>query len=366
MANETKEEILKSEKAKANRFAVNNPEVDLTAGVTLNRDPYLIPDGINTAGWGYFQRYLKQLYIDNPGKLTELNTNEGFKVSQQIINDFNQNYIIKVGDTYDTWKVNQNGTKERITIGRQNVVSFRFLDRFPNGLIDVATVKAAQNYHLITSFSGVNRVLVDGWVGSQTAQLVYPGRSLEYLYFSEESDINGKPLGVLTKDGVVSRRPMYKSGLIPAIWGNRRFVVDARVVDQYINNVETGVLARPIPEKIGDYGTGLIPFEYFIPYEPSLHDATLQFKDQVKFPGAPTPGDWEKIGQETIVYKDSTKINAFIKEQQLKDKKLRYTTDVKQTITSSKEDLAKQKALKKQAYQDSLTRSKELAKLYAK
>lgn len=366
MANETKEEILKSEKAKANRFAINNPEIDLTAKVTLNRDPYLIPDGINTAGWSYFQRYLQQLYKDYPEKLQELNTNEGFKVSQQIINDFNQKYIINVGDTYDTWKVYQNGNKERITIGRQNIISFRFLDRFPNGLIDIATVKAAQNYHLITSFSGVNRVLVDGWVGSQTSQLVYPGRNLFYLAYSDELDINEKPLGVLTKDGTVSVRPQYKSGLIPAIWGNRRFVVDARVVDQYVNNVETGVLARPIPEKIGDSGTGLIPFEYFIPYEPSLHDATLQFKDQVKFPGSPTPGDWEKIGQETIVYKDSTKINAFIKEQQLKDKKLRYVSDVKQTITSSKEDLAKQKSLKAKAYQDSLARSKELAKLYAK
>ena len=366
MADKTKEEVLKSEKAKTNRFAINNPDVDLTARVTLNEDPYLIPDGTNIAGWGYFQRYLQQLYKNNPEKLTELNTKEGFKVSQQIINDFNQNYIINVSDTYDVWKVISEGKIERITIGRQNIVSFRFLDRFPNGLINDATVRAAQNYHLLTSFSGVNRVLVDGWVGSQTSQLVYPGRTLIYLEFSEESDINGKSLGVLTKDGVVSKRPQYKSGLIPAIWGNRRFVVDARVVDQYINNVETGVIARPIPEKIGDSGTGLIPFEYFIPYESSLHDATLQFKDQVKFPGAPTPGDWEKIGQKTIVYKDSAKINKVIKEQQLKDKKLRYTSDVKQTITSSKEDLAKQKALKKQAYQDSLTRSKELSKLYAK
>jgi hypothetical protein len=366
MADETKEEVLKSEKAKANRFAIGNPEVDLTAKVTLNRDPYLIPDGINTVGWSYFQLYLQQLYKDHPEKLQELNTNEGFKVSQQIINDFNQNYIINIGDTYDVWKVYQNGNKERITIGRQNVVSFRFLDRFPNGLIDIATVKAAQNYHLITSFSGVNRVLVDGWVGSQTSQLVYPGRNLFYLAYSEEDDIKGKPLGVLTKDGIVSVRPQYKSGLIPAIWGNKRFVVDARVVDQYINNIETGAIARPIPEKIGDSGTGLIPFEYFIPYDPLLHDATLQFKDQVKFPNAPTPSNWDKIGQETIVYKDSAKINAFIKEQQLKDKKLRYTTDVKQTITSSKSDLAKQKSLKAQSYQDSLTRSKELAKLYAK
>ena len=366
MAGETKEAVLKSEAARANRFAINNPEVDLTAAVTLNEDPYLIPDGTNTAGWSYFQQYLKQLYKDNPEKLQELNTNEGFKVSQQIINDFNQNYIINVGDSYDIWKVNQNGTKERITIGRQNIVSFRFLDRFPNGLIDIATVKAAQNYHLITSFSGVNRVLVDGWVGSQTAQLIYPGRYLTYLAYSEEDDIKGKPLGILTKDGTVSARPQYKSGLIPAIWGNRRFVVDARVVDQYVNNVETGVIARPIPEKIGDSGTGLIPFEYFIPYEPSLHDATLQFKDQVKFPGAITPSDWEKIGQKTIVYKDSTKINAFIKEQQLKDKKLRYVSDVKQTVTSSKADIAKQKSLKAKAYQDSLARSKELAKLYAK
>jgi hypothetical protein len=366
MADETKEAVLKSEKAKANRFAIGNPEVDLTAAVKLNRDPYLIPDGTNTAGWSYFQRYLQQLYKNNPEKLQELNTNEGFKVSQQIINDFNQNYFIKVGDTYDTWKVNQNGTKERITISRQNIVSFRFLDRFPNGLIDIATVKAAQNYHLITSFSGVNRVLVDGWVGSQTAQLVYPGSHLIYSAYSDELDINEKPLGVLTKDGTVSVRPQYKSGLIPAIWGNRRFVVDARVVDQYVNNVETGVLARPIPEKIGDSGTGLIPFEYYIPYEPSLHDATLQFKDQVKFPGSPIPGDWDKIGQETIVYKDPTKINAFIKEQQLKDKKLRYISDVKQTVTSSKADIAKQKSLKAKAYQDSLARSKELVKLYAK
>jgi hypothetical protein len=366
MAGETKEEILKSEKARSNRFAIGNPEVDLTAAVKLNKDPYLIPDGINTAGWSYFQRYLQKLYKDNPEKLQELNTNEGFLVSQQIINDFNQNYIINVGDSYDIWKVLQNGKIERVTINRPTVTSFRFLDKFPNGLIDIATVKAAQNYHLITSFSGVNRVLVDGWVGSQTSQLVYPGRYLTYLEYSEEEDINGKPLGILTKDGIVSSRPKYKSGLIPAIWGNRRFVVDARVVDQYINNVETGVIARPIPEKIGDSGTGVIPFEYFIPYEPSLHDATLQFKDQVKFPGAITPGSWDTIGQETIVYKDPTKINAFIKEQQLKDKKLRYVSDVKQTITSSKEDIAKQKALKKQAYQDSLTRSKELAKLYAK
>jgi hypothetical protein len=366
MPDETKEAVLKSEAAKANRFAIKNPEVDLTAAVKLNEDPYLIPDGTNVAGWSYFQQYLKQLYINNPGKLTELNTNEGLKVSQQIINDFNQNYIINIGDRYDVWKVISEGKIERITIGRQNVISFRFLDRFPNGLINTTTVEAAQNYHLLTSFSGVNRVLVDGWVGSQTAQLIYPGRRLEYLYYSKESDIKGKPLGVLTKDGVVSKRPMYKSGLIPAIWGNRRFVVDARVVDQYINDVETGVLARPIPEKIGDAGDSLVPFEYFIPYEPSLHDATLQFKDQVNFPGATIPSDWEKIGQETIVYKDSTKINKIIKEQQLKDQKLRYVSDVKQTITSSKADLAKAQSAKAKAYQDSLARSKELVKLYAK
>jgi hypothetical protein len=366
MPDETKEAVLKSEKAKANRFAVKNPDVDLTAEVTLNRDPYLIPDGTNTAGWGYFQRYLKQLYIDNPEKLTELNTNEGFKVSQQIINYFNQNYIINIDDSYEVWDIPSSGNITVKTIKRKNVASFRFLDRFPNGLINTTTVEAAQNYHLITSFSGVNRVLVDGWVGSQTAQLVYPGRRIEYLYFSEKSDKRGKPLGELTKDGIISKRPMYKSGLIPVIWGNRRFVVDARVVDQYVNNVETGKLARIIPEQLGEDGINQIPEGYFIPYEPSLHDSTLQFKDQVKFPNAKIPDNWEKIGQETIVYKDSTTVNKIIKEQQLKDKKLRYVSDVKQTITSSKVDIAKQKSLKAKAHQDSLARSKELAKLYAK
>lgn len=368
MTKKTQEEVLKSEKAKANRFAVNNPDVDLTAGVTLNRDPYLIPEGTNTSGWGYFQQYLQKLYKDNPEKLQELNTNEGFKVSQQIINDFNQNYIITIGDSYDVWEGGLLGGKPtRKTIIRKNIASFRFLDKFPNGLIDVATVEAAQRYHLLTSFSGPNRVLVDGWVGSQTAQLVYPQRFLTYLAASNGTDLKGKPLGILTKDGIVSSRPEYKTGLIPVIWGNQRFVVDAGVVDKYVNDVETGVLTPPIPEKIGgNPGTSLIPLEYFIPYNPSIHNSSLQFKNQGNFPGATAPGDWEKIGKETQVYKDSTTINAFIKEQQLKDKKLRYISDIKQNITSSGEDLKKQNLLKTNAKKDALIRSNELAKLYGK
>lgn len=363
----TKEEILEMEKAKANRFAFNNPEVDLTAKVTLNQDPYLIPDGTNTAGWNYFQQYLKQLYITNPEKLAELNTNNGFLISQQIINDFNKNYNISIDDSFDVWKVYQNGNIERKTITRKNVTSFRFLDKFPNGLIDVTTVKSAQNYHLITSFSGPNRVLVDGWVGSQTSQLVYPKKSIVYSFASDRKDINEKPAGILTKDGIVSSRPQYKTGLIPAIWGNKRFVIDARVVDKYVNDVETGALALPIPEKIGgNPGTGLIPFEYYIPYDPLLHDSTLQFLNQKTFPGASTPTGWYTVGQETVLYKDPAKTNAFIKEQQLKDKKLRYETDIKQSITSSKEDIAKQKLLKEAAKKDMLTRSNELAKLYGK
>lgn len=364
----TKEEILKMEKAKANRFAVNNPDIDLTAGVTLNKNPYLIPAGTNISGWSYFQQYLKKLYKDNPEKLTELNTNEGFKVSQQIINNFNQNYFITIGDSYDIHVGGLSGGKPtRKTITRKNVASFKFLDRFPNGLIDDATVRAAQNYHLLTSFSGSNRVLVDGWVGSQTSQLVYPQRNLYYLAASNGTDLNGKPLGILTKDGIVSSRPEYTEGLIPAIWGNQKFVIDAKIVDQYVNDVETGALTLPIPGKIGgNPGTALIPFEYFIPYNESIHNSSLQFLNQGRFGGAPTPAGWYTVGFEPIPYKDSTKTNNIIKEQQLKNQKLRSETIIKQNITSSGEDLKKQNLLKENAKKDALVRSNELAKLYGK
>jgi hypothetical protein len=377
MALETKDFVLDNDKNNVNRFGVNNPDVDLTKAVTLNQNPLLIPEGTNVSGWVYFQNYLAKLYKDNPNKAKELNSKEGFLLSQQIIRDFNTNYIINIDDTFDIWVPSNKQNKytsyesnqfnvERKTITRKNVASFRFLDKFPNGLIDVATVKAAQNYHLLTSFSGDNRVLVDGWVGSQTAQLKYPGREAIYLRESETVDVNNRPLGILTKDGIVSNRPQYKTGLIPVVWGNQRYVIDARVVDQYIEGVESGRIPRFISEQLSESGITHIPLEYYIPYDSTLHDATLQFKDQVKFEGAPKPNKWDIIGQEPVVYKDPAKTNAFIKAQQLKDKKLRYISDIKQTITSSKEDLAKQKELKKQAFQDALKRSKELAKLYAK
>jgi hypothetical protein len=339
---------------------------DLTAYVKLNTNPLLIPSGANIAGWGYLIPFLNikvpellknfpyDKYPKVPRNLSEkelsvaINREYGMQITKDLVNEFNNEFIIQVNDKYDVWAPSKlqndfNDIKgdfynlERRTIYKKNVAEFRFLERFPNGLIILKDIEDAQTYHNYTSFKCPSEVIIDRIIGTQTLQLVYPSRSHFYIEDSEARDVYGKPLGKLRKDNIVSARPLYKSGLIGMLYGNQRYVVSAQNVDSAIFEVESGKTPRIIPEQLGETGILTIPFQNYTPYDPSIHDVDLQGKNKSKFPLATLPDAWELAGQEPVVYKDPTAINKKIKDEKLKAEKLRTSSKIKEYINAPKE-----------------------------
>ena len=357
-------------------------ELDLTAQVELNKNPYLIPLNANTSGWSYFYGYLQKKldeFIKNfpyekynvprntPENelITIINKTKGFEITRDILEEFNADYDIVVNDNYDIWVKSPGKNKyareakyfnkdtnpnagldsdyydyERRTVYRKNVVTFRFQDRFPNGKVTVEDIKMIQAYHNMTSFEGKNRVVVDGIIGTQTKQLKYPGpTATKYATVSDALDYYGQPLGRLTKDAIVSSRLFYREGFIGIIYGDQRFVISATNYDNAIAATEEGIIPRPVVEKLGDNGGGrALAIQNLIPYIPAIHDKDLQGKNMQKFPASPPLGkDWNDIGDKYVIYKNPTQANLDIEKRKVEIAKLPVNTVVYKSLTSPEE-----------------------------
>lgn len=211
--------------------------VNLTAKVILNNNPLQIQlDNIYAIyGWNHFQRFLQAKKIVNDPKL---NTNEGkSQFTDELIKEYNSGTSII------------------------NNVKFNYATIYPAAIIDDNSIIKAQKYHKISDLN----VVIDGWVGSQTSQLIYP---LPYAIYQGELKTNF---------------PIDKNGVIPVIWGNQRYVINA------------GLLYKKL--KVGDS----YQISDLIPYDESKYLSTLQTKS--------LPKEWNKLGNNLIVSKTPLQIN---------------------------------------------------------
>jgi hypothetical protein len=196
----------------------------------------------------------------------------------------------------------------------------------------------------MTSFQGANQVLIDGIIGTQTMQLYYPFPSNPNpATVSDSLDTYGRPLGRLTKDGIVSSRLLYPDGWLAILWGDQRFVVSARNYDNAIAETEEGRIPRPVVEKLGDSGGGrALAIQNLIPYIPAKHDPFLQGKNMQLFPfSTPLGKAWEDAGREPVVFKDQTQANKDIEARKKEILELKVNTIVTRTLIE-KEEFKKQ------------------------
>jgi hypothetical protein len=196
--------------------------VDLTAPIILNTNPLDISPDIYYDIWNLFQEFLRKKGVVNS---SGLNSDKGYsKVGIELIKEFNSNRSIEFS-------------------------------------ITEKDIKAAQKYHEITN---PGKILIDGRLGSQTSQMRYPEPILYY-----KSDSKNVPLNT--------------NGYIPMIWGNKRYVVTAKIVYDYaIKGLST-------------------PKNAYIIYNPSIHDTLLQKED--------LPRIWDTLESQTIINKSAIDIN---------------------------------------------------------
>lgn len=198
---------------------------NLTDLIVLNINPLDIFPNINPRIWNAFQKFIvkKNLYnspLLNPGEGNS-------KLALQLIEEYNTSVPL-------------------------------------NSIITTNDILAAQKYHLITN---PGKILTDGRLGSQTSQMKYPERA---IYYAET-----------IKNGIVV--PKSSDGLIPIIWGNKRYVISAQIVYDYAIK-------------------GLsYPSSKLVIFNPLTHNSTLQRNS--------LPRIWDTLDSSTTVNNQATGIN---------------------------------------------------------
>jgi hypothetical protein len=227
--------------------------VDLTKSVNLNSNPFQIsglflgekfidvsPDSslyANTAGWNAFQNFLTAKgIVKDPSN----NSEENKKLANELIIEFNSG----------TAKINEK--------------TFDHVVKYPFNKITTKQIIFTQTYHKIVD----PKVQIDGWVGSQTSQLRYP-----------------TILGAYTPTPGDATMPAKKTGFIPIIWGNKRFVT--KIEDQITNSKNTK--------------TQLPPKSLWIIYDENLHKATLDLTRIGK--------EWYLLDQSLEITKSASQLN---------------------------------------------------------
>jgi len=221
--------------------------VDLTAPVVLNPNPLDIqqvggkPIGSVNEKWIYFYLFLQNKKID-----TSLNSEQGRKdISVKLIEEFNTN----------------KETSPWAAFG--NVNPFRGA----NNPLTRDDIYAIQTFTKITD----PNVQVDGWLGTQTAQMQYPR-----ILFS----VN------ITKGANKEVIPKDLQSFIPVIWGNKRYVISEKVNQEVSASPQTkGPVAN-----------------YLVLYDPVIHKEKLQTQN--------LPKNWDIIGSDVSVNQPATFINA--------------------------------------------------------
>lgn len=235
-------------------------KVDLTKKVALNTNPFQIPGLFlgkkyidvpstsplyaNIGGWNAFSKFLfAKGVVGDPSN----NSDENKKLADELITEFNSGTANIKGKVYD------------------HVI------KFPFNKITTPQIILAQTYHKITD----PKVQIDGWVGSQTSQLIYPQPVGAYTYVPSDPS---------------KTMPAKKTGFIPIIWGNKRFVV--KIEDQIENSKKTK--------------TQLPPRELWVVYDETLHKETLDLSRINK--------EWYLLDQSIEINKSPSQLNDITKQ----------------------------------------------------
>lgn len=275
-----------------------NGTYDPLSPVYLNLNPLDIKDP-NWESWFNFKLYIQRR---NPALSNELKINKtaGKDITDTYIRDYN---------SLPTTSVNRRITEDNI--------------------------KAVQEFNKITDPS----VVVDGWVGTQTAKLEYPGR---------------KTFILTTPPGVNNALPKFTQLFYdaPVFWGNKRYIISYKTInDNYRANGNTFNIGSiqssnyklydpsvtPLNENLGlsetiNYFNGT-PKAYSIYNGSTVISYPFNWEDPFFIlPQLPKPGIWPP---ESIANKTPTKINKETEEEQKRNDSQKQGTQAVNGITQS-------------------------------
>jgi hypothetical protein len=246
---------------------------DLLAPVNFNLNPLDIkpvkgtPPSYVWEKWRYFNGFvLQNIDLTN----TYINSEEGKEITVNLIKEFNTN------PQKSKWA--QLGTSS----------PYRGL----NSPITREDIFAIQRFHQKTD----SKVIVDGWLGTQTLKLNYPN-----IEFST---------GV--KPSLVSQEKVF-----PVIWGNKRYVISSKSFLEYKSS-------NPTPKSTP---------EYLELYDPTKHDSLFafdpnRFGDDVK--------TWVALGQTTTPNASAEKVNSETVKKTVEKEIKQLQTKLKNSINGVK------------------------------
>lgn len=219
--------------------------IDLKAPVILNPNPFDIesvngqPKSSVWEKWLYFWGFANK-YIDKND--TSINTEEGKnRITSKLIDDFNSNKDISDWAKFGTLNPNR-GLNNPIT--REDIFAIQRFTRKTDP-----------------------RVIVDGWVGTQTLQMLYP----KILTIVNNIDKNPNP-----------------QNYYPSIWGDKRFVISVKDNTEYVSSNHKSKASL------------------LVPYDPSKHNDKFEGnsgnnKQWIALGETVTPNSTaEKINTETL------------------------------------------------------------------
>jgi hypothetical protein len=241
--------------------------VDLLAPVKLNLNPYDIisingqPPSSIWEKWRYFYGFISKYLDRNDVSLNNEEINR--KVTTKFIDDFNNNKDISAWAKFGTSSPYR-GANNPIT--REDIFA---IQRF--------TQKADP------------RVIVDGWLGTQTLQMNYPAIATKVIKVE------------------LDKLKALDEKYWPVVWGDKRFVITVKNSINYDKN-------NPQP-------LGL----YLIPYNPSKHDSNFVPKSNFN-------KDWVLLGQTSIPVESAEKINSETIKQSNEKNNLKTQTKISKSL----------------------------------
>jgi hypothetical protein len=371
--------------------SVTEDGTDLTAPIKVNTDGAILNWGIDTlkyTAWNVFIGYLKSRSGDLDARI---NTGEYKFKTQEFINDFNNNYIYKKSIGVIVRKQGPTKTDSKGKIdpgpfyrdGEQIILdTFKWSERY--GPITTQDVYTAQEFHAITNPIGSvaddgrkNEVKIDGRIGTQTLQMLYPYRGILYqvekdekLYEDIEDSINnglaygigdyGKPYKSYGIPGHKYTKRDLKNylefpKLVPGkdyeelgfptdappntfyrfFYGNRRYVVST----EYVNGIVNSRKKTDYEEFLWEYGNAL-PLAF--PDKSKWILYTTEYADKL-FPKVSDFGPrWGNPTLENPSTKDNTvpkitpeSANKAIAKNKIDKSKLKVETQLKTKITGA-------------------------------
>lgn len=209
---------------------------DLKAKVYQNRNPdalFTIPN-INYNGWHAFQNFIRS----NPTDKTPI---------------LRQFYQAEQSTNGETPFINTPSGQE---ISKNLIKEFNSTQKLDNTKLTEDNIIAIQKFHNITD----NNVKIDGWIGTQTRQLIIP---YAVGYWTQVVNLNDNHwVTNQYGDQISERRTVYgkeeKGWWLPVQFGNKRYVLKSKDnYDQKENNIRD--LYKPLK------------LEQFKKYNPDVH-----------------------------------------------------------------------------------------------